>query len=131
MVNLHSIEADYILLMFYDPDCGHCKKDAPLFKAAYDSLKTIYNIKAIAVSITSETEKWKKFIDEFGIQNWYNLADLERQNPFREIYDIQSTPRLFLLDKTKVIRGKRFSPEQLGDLLKQLERIKNLKKQGK
>lgn len=131
MVNLYSIEADYILLMFYDPDCGHCKKETPLFKAAYESLKTIYNIKAVAVSITNETEKWKKFIKEFGIEDWYNIADLERVNPFREIYDIQSTPRLFLLDKGKFIRGKRFGPEQLSELLKSLERMRNQNKEGK
>lgn len=130
MVNLYSIDADYILLMFYDPDCGHCKKEAPLFKAAYDSLKTIYNIKAVAVSITNETDKWKKFLKEFGIEDWYNLADLERVNPFREIYDIQSTPRLFLLDKDKFIRGKRFGPEQLSDLLKSLDRMKKQNKKG-
>ncbi len=131
MVNLYSIDADYVLLMFYDPDCGHCKKETPLFKAAYDSLKTIYNIKAVAVSITKETEKWKKFIKEFGIEDWYNIADLEHVNPFREIYDIQSTPRLFLLDKDKFIRGKRFGPEQLSDLLKSLERMKNQNKEDK
>jgi peroxiredoxin len=131
MVNLYSIDADYILLMFYDPDCGHCKKETPLFKSAFDSLKTIYNIKAVAVSITNETDKWKKFLKEFGIEDWYNLADLERVNPFREIYDIQSTPRLFLLDKDKFIRGKRFGPEQLSELLKSLERIKKEDKKKK
>lgn len=127
MTNLYSIQAEYIMLMFYDPDCGHCKKEAPLFKAAYDSLKTMYDIKVVAVSITTETEKWKKFIKEFGLEEWTHLADLERVNPFREIYDIQSTPRLFLLDKDKIIRGKRFGPDQLPDLLKQLDRIKKHK----
>ncbi len=131
MVNLYSIQAEYVMVMFYDPDCGHCKKEAPLFKAAYDSLKNMYDLKVVAVSITSETEKWKKFIKEFGIEDWTHLADIERVNNFREIYDLQSTPRLFLLDRGKFIRGKRFAPDQLADLLKQLERVRLEKEKKK
>jgi hypothetical protein len=64
-----------------------------------------------------EINKWPKFIEEFKTQEWINVADLYLQNNFREVYDINSTPRAFLLDKDKKIIAKRFGADQFEQLV--------------
>jgi thiol-disulfide isomerase/thioredoxin len=139
--DLYSLKAKYTLLFIYDPDCGHCKKETPKFLEAYKKIidKKI-DFKVYAVSTehlvdghdslgrpkfkTKEEEinKWPKFIEEFKITDWINVADLYLNNNFREVYDISSTPRAFLLDKDKKIIAKRFAAEQLEQIIDDLEK---------
>ncbi|MCH8331751.1 MAG: DUF5106 domain-containing protein, partial [Bacteroidetes bacterium] len=37
---LHAVEADFTILTFWDPDCGHCKKSIPRLKELHDKFKT-------------------------------------------------------------------------------------------
>ncbi|MDX2001874.1 MAG: DUF5106 domain-containing protein [Chitinophagales bacterium] len=121
--NLYSLPSKYVLLYFYDPDCGHCKKETPHVVAAMDSLMKKYDVKVYAVATEIEREKWINFLKEFKMDKFINVADIELQNNFRQIYDIQSTPRIFLLDKNRVIRAKRFSAEQIGLILEGIEKM--------
>lgn len=129
-VNLYNLEAPYTILYFWDPGCGHCKKETPKLKALYDKTKS-QGVEVFAVCTDFETAEWKKYVIENEL-NWINVSDnpeinknavkylhittLESLN-FRDTYDIYSTPRVFLLDKDKKILAKRLSVEQLEELL--------------
>lgn len=134
--DLYSVKAAYTLLYIYDPDCGHCKKETPKFLEAYHKIKEKgIDLKVFAVSTDhlvdgqdstgmpkfktkpEEINKWPNFIKEFKIEEWINVADLYLQNNFREVYDINSTPRAFLLDKDKKIIAKRFAAEQFEQIM--------------
>ena len=43
---------------------------------------------------------------------------------FRDVYDIYSTPVVFILDKDKKIIGKRLGVEQIEDFIKDVEKMK-------
>lgn len=134
--DMYAIKAPYTLLFIYDPDCGHCKKETPKFLEAYHNISAKgIDLKVFAVSTEhlvdgqdstgmpkyktkeSEVNKWPNFIKEFKVEEWTNVADLYLQNNFREVYDISSTPRAFLLDKDKKIIAKRFGAEQFESLM--------------
>jgi thiol-disulfide isomerase/thioredoxin len=134
--DLYAIKAPYTLLFIYDPDCGHCKKETPKFLEGYHKIREKgIDLKVYAVSTEhlvdgqdstgipkfktkpEEVNKWPNFIKEFKIEEWTNVADLYLQNNFREVYDISSTPRAFLLDKDKKIIAKRFGAEQFESLM--------------
>ncbi|MEM7514147.1 MAG: DUF5106 domain-containing protein, partial [Bacteroidota bacterium] len=51
--------------------------------------------------------------------------DHYRKSGFDQMYDIRSTPRIFLLDEKKNIVAKQISVEQLEDLLQKLEEDEN------
>lgn len=131
IVAINNLPNKYTLLYFYDPDCGHCKKETPkMVKAVNEAKEKNIDIQPVAVSIDSDEEKWHKFMKEYGVDTWINLADLNYRNNFREIYDLQSTPRAFLLDSDKKIIAKRFDSNQLINILNQHEKIEQ-KKAGK
>jgi len=122
---LSKVPAKYTILLFWDPDCGHCQKEVPKLKAAYDSLRTAgIDVKVYAIDIEIDTAKWKKFIRGHELGDWINVNDVQHQSNFRQLYDIYSTPVIYILDKDKKIRAKRIGPEQIQDVIYHLEKDK-------
>ena len=123
---LGSVKADYTLLVFYGPTCGHCKTEIPKIKNTLDSLINLkYNIKTFAVATEFDIEEWKKFIKEQKTENWINVADISHDkdgNPlassdWRDKYDIYSTSVVYLLDEKKKILAKRINHKQFAEII--------------
>ena len=110
-ISLEDINAKYTLLFFYDPDCGHCKKEAPQALDFYHKFQT-YGVEAVGVCVPTDLEKWRGFIDEKAL-DWINGADPYVQSNFRKEYNILSYPTIYVLDEDKKIIGKRLGVEQL------------------
>jgi len=136
--NLHQFNSDLTMVIFYDPDCGHCKKEMPVIKQNYDEwLNDGISIKVMAVSVELDRDKWTNFINTYDIGDWTNVAEFKtfvdgefnRQNdpyvtPFpyiKQLYDINGTPKVYLLDKDKnilvnAIKGN-IGVEQLSEVI--------------
>lgn len=113
--SLHGVQAKYTVLLFWDPDCSHCKKEMPIIKKMYDSLKS-YGVEVYAVGVEQEYDKWKSYIIENNL-NWINVIDIYNESNFRSLYDINSTPILYLLDADKKILAKKMGAKQLNEIL--------------
>ncbi|MES2566478.1 MAG: thioredoxin-like domain-containing protein [Bacteroidota bacterium] len=121
-VSLYSIKADYLALVFWDVDCGHCKTEIPKLLEEYHALKKQgYDVKVVSVYTQHEYEKWRKYIIENKL-DWINLYDGVHINNIKEKYDIYSTPVIYMLDKNKCIKAKRIGTEQVKDIVKQMEK---------
>ncbi len=123
---LYSVDAPYIILYFWDPDCGHCKKATPKVKAYYEKVRS-KGVKVFAVCTEVEMEKWKSYIRENNL-NWINVADPKLQNNFRQEFDIQTTPQIFILDKDKRIIAKKVDEENMEKILDKELGISSVKK---
>lgn len=124
LVSMHGIKADWTVLVFWDVDCGHCKKEIPVIQETYHKLKKEgTSIEVFAVYTQHEYAKWKNFIKESKL-DWINVADAVHLNNLKEKYDIFSTPVIYLLDKNKVIQAKRIGAEQIEDVIKNIEKRK-------
>ena len=128
--SLHSLKADYTIVCFWDPNCGHCKEEVPRLDSIYRASWKNHNVKIFAVLTPENKEsvkpEWLKFIAEKNIGDWTHVyitkemeeADYAAQRPsFRQLYDITSTPIIYLLDKDKRIIGKKLTLLQLHELL--------------
>ena len=143
IIPMHSVKAKYLMLYFFDPDCGHCKKETPQMLAAYrkvvDTMHVDFKVYAAPTMhlhkgdyddnnnpVFSEDPKdrnpWPNFVKEYKMEQWINVADLYQQDNFRANYDINSTPSVLLLDADKKILAKRFSPDQLSKIIEDLEK---------
>ena len=114
--NMHAIEAPFTILFFYDPDCGHCKKETPLVKETLEKY-TDKGVKVYAVCTEFDDAMWKEFIKEFGVENWINVIDLENVSNFRGKYNVMGTPRLYVLDSDKKIIAKQIDADALDQIL--------------
>jgi thiol-disulfide isomerase/thioredoxin len=113
---LFNIKADYTILVFWDPHCGHCKEEMPRLKKFYDeinskSLKTEKKVEIYALGSTADYPEWRKYVYNNKL-NWINVHDPRKESNYHRFYDIYSTPVIYLLNKDKKIIGKRLSAEQ-------------------
>jgi thiol-disulfide isomerase/thioredoxin len=147
--NLHEIDAEYIIIYFWDPNCGHCKKEVPKMGRLYDEKFKDRNIEVYSVGKATgeDFEAWKKFIKKHNLsfinvgltQEIYKQAKqdpkslipgtttLESLN-YQDTYEIFSTPRLFILDKDKKIIGKGLGIAQLEEYLDRIQGYEDTEK---
>lgn len=119
VVELGKVQADYTILVFWDPTCSHCKVEIPELKKYYDSLK-VAGVSVEVYAIYSELDYpiWRKYIREHNL-NWLNVCarDGQELGTAKYYYDVFSTPTLYVLDKTKKIIAKRLDPDGLRTVL--------------
>jgi thiol-disulfide isomerase/thioredoxin len=114
-INLQQIQADYTVVFFYSPTCGHCKEAAPKLVEAFNTHKD-KNVKILAVAIDQKGD-WGKYIQEQKTSMLLNGYDNTQQIDFRNKFDVLSTPMVYVLDKGKRIIARRMPVEQLSDFL--------------
>ncbi len=141
-VNLYNINADYTILYFWDPECGHCKKITPKLAELYDKKLKNRNIEVVAIGKASgdDYKKWKDYIVKNKL-NFINVAVTETilkigKDDARQLiprfttlesmnihltYDIFSTPRIFVLDKDKKFIAKQISISQLEEMMDRMQ----------
>ncbi len=112
---INELTEDYLVLYFYDPDCGHCKKKTPVLLDAYYDLKDL-GAEVVAICGVTDVKKWKNYVKENEL-DWVNLSDPYSQSRFRLEYDIRSFPRVYVLDKERKIVAKRIDVEQVKDFI--------------
>ena len=119
--SLHQVDAKYTILYFWEPDCNHCKEQTPVL---YDKVYKKLHSKGVEVYavLTQPDEKadWQKFINDHGLYDWINVWDPDMISNFHALYDVHSTPTLYILDKNKKIIAKRLDVSTAGDLLEKL-----------
>lgn len=116
-VSLQHIEADYTIVAFWEPNCGHCKTVIPQLHEMYKKYET-KNIQVLAVNTQISLQEWTDFIEKNKLTDWINAWDPHRFSNFNSLYNITHTPTLFLLDKNKKIIAKRISVETIDDIIK-------------
>ncbi len=135
-VNLYSIKSPFTLIVFWDPDCGHCREQVPKVDSLYRLRWKKQGVKIVGVlsdvSATDETKskeaktKWVDYIRQQQLKDWvhlYQTAQMRldeqtKQVPgFKQAYDVFQTPTIYLLDEQKRIVAKKINPEQVDEFL--------------
>jgi len=114
-VSLDDIEKDFTVLIFWEPDCGHCKEALPKLKTFYEKARN-ESVEVFAICTTSDKDKWSKYIEENKL-TWINGWDPQRKSHFDYYYNVQSTPLLYILDKNKKIIAKKIGVEDLAPFI--------------
>lgn len=122
--SLYNIKSDYLVLYFYDPDCGHCKKKTPVLYDLYKNMGGDFDVAAITVG--TDLKKWKDFIQKFELDGWINLGDPNYKSNFRVQYNVRSTPQVYVVDKNKTIIAKKLDVEQIEGFINDRKRMDSM-----
>lgn len=136
--SMNALDAKYTLLVIWEATCGHCKKEVPEINELYKRWKD-RGLKVFAVHNNLEVDKWKKFIRDENLE-FINVCrnqeimtqavatDLIMQRKttieslnFHQYWDVNSTPKVYLMDKNHKIIAKGVGHEQLEELLERFE----------
>lgn len=115
-VSVQAIDANYTVLFFFAPTCGHCKEASPVLKAFYDKNKA-NGIKVMAISTEHNMEEWKSFVKTYHLEELINGYDALNQIDFNRKFDVVTTPTIYILDKNKKIIARKMPVEQIEDFL--------------
>jgi len=127
-VSLYAQKSPFTLVVFWDPNCGHCKEELPRIDSIYRAKWKAKGVSVYSVNIyENEIAAWKQFLKEKNISKEWVQAyqtkaarDAEQKAGvpnYRQLYDIFKTPTLYLLDKDKRIMAKQLSIEQFDALI--------------
>ncbi|MDZ4746858.1 MAG: DUF5106 domain-containing protein [Saprospiraceae bacterium] len=127
-ITIHSIKADYTVLFFWDPECGHCKKSIPIIIDFYNTYKDKgIEMLAICTKTGSDISSCWNTIKERGMDIWVNASDQYLRNRYKVIYDVKTTPQIFILDKEKKIMVKKIAGEDLPTVMEEILKLKKEK----
>lgn len=116
--SLHDIDKPVTILVFWDIDCGHCKKEIPILKEFYDSANR-EEVEIFAVYTQGDWEGWREFVKEKDL-GWINVANAFLEDKFRDNYNIISTPQIYVLNKNKEIKFKKLAAKDVAGVVKYL-----------
>ncbi len=118
-------KSDYTILAFYSPTCGHCKKEIPAIDSVVKVLNKQLKINIFGVCADHDYEEWQKFIIKNQLNtSWIHAKDPEDKSNFRSIYDVWSTPIVYVLDKNGIIVGKKIDHKNIITLINNLQKKK-------
>lgn len=126
--DLYSVQASYVLVTIWDPTCSHCKELVPRLDSAYRAHWKSLGMKMFGLARETDGRKsdWMNFIHEHHLNDWIHVyyskeEDQARINAgipsYAQLYDVQSFPTLYLLDKDKKIIAKKLTLEQIDEIL--------------
>ena len=117
-VSLHDVEAKYTILIFWAPDCGHCKKAMPDLIDFYTNYKEKgVEIFAVCTKLLEKEASCWEYIEEQELPDWINVTDKYLRSKFGKVYNVKSTPQVYVLGQDKEILTKQVPVEKLGEIL--------------
>ncbi|MCF8404826.1 MAG: DUF5106 domain-containing protein [Bacteroidales bacterium] len=120
--SLYREEAPYMVVLFYEYDCGHCRREIDALKKWYDNNEIGFQV--FAVCTDTSLTKWKEFVKKKNL-TWINVNGTRSVTPdYHQLYDINITPTIFLLDDKKKILAKRIKTDQLKPFLENYHKAK-------
>lgn len=125
---LYTGTASYTIVCFWDPTCGHCKELLPVLDSIYRAKWKANGVHIFAVAKETEgTQKdWLDFIRKHQLGEWTNVYYSKAEEKKRidanipgysQLYDVQTFPTVYLLDKDKRIIAKKLTWQQTDDIL--------------
>lgn len=118
-ITLSQIQAKYLVLIFWEADCGHCKVIVPELYEIYQKSLQNRNVKVLAISTLFGEDgkmKWVDFVNQHDLYDWLNAWNPYSYD-FKLKYDVVSTPQIYILDENKKIIAKKIGPEQVEEIL--------------
>jgi hypothetical protein len=124
LTKISEIQSNYLVLFFWEATCSHCKKAVPEMYRIFKQDLEPKGIKVLSISTLfgeDGKQKWIDFVNSNKTYDWINAWN-PYDYQYKIIYDVRTTPQIFILDSDKKIIGKRLGPEQVAELIEMYDR---------
>ena len=103
-ISLYQIKSPFVVLYFYEYDCGVCKTVTSQLINLQNQYKN--KVTFMAISMLSDKEQWMNYI-KINKLKWINVYDPLKENNLKEIYFIQKLPAIYLLRQRQEGAGEK------------------------
>ena len=125
-------QSNYTVLIFFDPNCEHCKVELPKMDSTIKVLEKELLIKIGKYAVCNEPNidksVWKEFILNNKLDYHYTHVIMPGNNEnleFRKAYDAFTNPLFYLLDKDGILIAKKLSTKTIRKIL--IQSFRNFK----
>ncbi len=106
-VSLHGIDAEFIILYFWDSECVFCREAMPVVREASERLSD-EGVRVFAVNTENDRQRWYRALEEYP-STWIHAND----TGILDAYNIYAIPHIFILDSDKKIIAKDIGAENI------------------
>lgn len=120
-ISISDIDYEFLVLLFWSPDCSHCKKTMPQY-IDFDKRWRDKGVRTFAIC-SKHKDKVKscwEYVHEKDMLGFINGADEFHKSRFKIKYNVQSTPKVFILDKDRKILMKNVGGDQLDRVMEEI-----------
>ncbi len=122
-LKISDIDYEYLVVMFWAPDCGHCKKAMPAVVEFYEEYKDKgVKLLAICTKHRDKTQSCWDMLEDKNMTGFINAADTNHRSLFKIKYNVKTTPKIFILDPDRKILMKNIGGAQLKEVMEELFR---------
>lgn len=119
-VSLYEVQAPYMIVLFWEPDCDYCKSLIPILKnRIYPKYKSL-GLHIFAVNTQRDFKLWHDYIVGQQLFDWTHGYQAVGETDFMTAYGVQGTPTMYILDNEKRIVAKNVKVEFLDRMLERL-----------
>jgi peroxiredoxin len=112
-VRLHEQKSPYTIIYFWKPTDDKAQLQAMVKAYNENKAKGLF---VYAVCMSNDAEVCKQSILVNGMDAFTHVYDADNKGVYSLLYDIKTTPQLYVLDVSKIIRSKKIKAEQLKDV---------------
>ncbi|MDY6288740.1 MAG: DUF5106 domain-containing protein, partial [Bacteroidales bacterium] len=114
--SLHALPHKWKLLVFWSPNCGHCKHIVPNVYKVFEKYSSQYDIGAFTILSDPDDKtraEWRKFMADHNMNSpaWLSLDGGEANVDWHDVYDIVTTPQIYLIDENNIIQAKKIGED--------------------
>ncbi len=120
--SMYDIKSKYVIIYFFDPDCGHCREETPRLVDFYTRNKARFNLEVFAVSADTSMAKMRTYIKEMKM-TWVTVnGPRSFLGAYGKSYYAETTPTMYVLDDKKKIIAKGLAAQNLEGFLNNYEK---------
>ena len=122
MYAISDIEAPYIVIYMFNPDCEHCQEQSPKLVEFYKQWNA-QGVEVFSIGVDTEKEEWAAYIKKVGMDVWVNVFDPTNRAIYGK-YFVDITPEIYVLNPDRTIIAKNLKVHQIAEVI---ERDRNKK----
>lgn len=107
------------VIYFYDTSCAKCRLVTPLLPAALQIAR--FDMDFFAIFAGDDETEWREFKRKFRAETPHvkvtHLWDKDMQSDYQQKYGVTSTPKLYFVDRSGTVQGRRLDADALTQLI--------------
>ncbi|HFA49813.1 MAG TPA: redoxin domain-containing protein [Bacteroidetes bacterium] len=120
--SIFEMDANYIIVYMWNPECDHCAKETPKLVEFYHEWKP-KGVDVYGIAVNTDDQKWRDAIKRYKMP-WVNVFDPTNKSIYAT-YFVDNTPEIYVLNPDRVIIGKNLKVDQIQTIIE-----RDMKKRG-
>ncbi len=113
MYSLYDLQAPYLIVYMYNPDCEHCAEETPKMVKYYH--EHYPEVDVFGIALDTDHQKWVDYIAKNKMP-WVNVYDPTNRAIYGK-YFVDITPEIYVINPDRILIGKNLKTNQIDTII--------------